>query len=97
MNSRFGTIMLWLSELTIVVARMLMRSTVPVLPATVTTSPMRIGRSRSRMMPQTKFETTSCKPNPRPTPKCGQDHADLGQVDVNGSQGDHAGQRRGRQ
>ena len=69
MNSRLGTIMLWLSPLMIVVARMLMRSTLPVVPATVTTSPMRIGRSSSRMMPQTKLETISWRPKPSPTPR----------------------------
>ena len=86
MNSRFGTIMLWLSPLMIVVARMLIRSTLPVVPATVTTSPIRIGRSSSRMMPQTKLETISWRPKPSPTPRAASDHADLGHAEVNGPQ-----------
>ena len=86
MNSRLGTIMLWLSPLMIVVARMLIRSTLPVVPATVTTSPIRIGRSSSRMMPQTKLETISWRPKPSPTPRAASDHADLGQAEVNGPQ-----------
>ena len=69
MNARLGTMMLWLSPLMIVVARMLIRSTLPVMSETVTMSPTRIGRSSSRMMPQTKFETISCRPNPSPTPR----------------------------
>ena len=48
---------------------MLIRSTVPVMPLTVTTSPTRIGRSSRRMMPLTKFATISWRPNPRPTPR----------------------------
>ena len=68
MNSRLGTIMHWLSQLMMFVARMLIRSTRPVVSPTVTTSLIRIGRSKSRMMPQMKLETISCKPNPRPTP-----------------------------
>ena len=63
-----GTIMLWLSPLMIVVARMLMRSTLPVVPATVTTSPIRIGRSRSMMIPQTSWKRSleDRTPGPRP-------------------------------
>ena len=59
MNARLGTMMLWLSPLTIVVARMWMRSTLPFIPETVTVSPTRIGRSSSKITPQTKLETTS--------------------------------------
>ena len=82
MNSRLGMIMLWLSPLMIVVARMLMRSILPVIDATVTTSPTRIGRSSSRMIPLTKFDTISCKPKPSPDAQRGQDHADLVQPQV---------------
>ena len=68
MNSRLGTIIDWLSPLMMVVARMLIRSTRPVIPPTVTRSPTRIGRSSRRMIPLTKLETISWSPKPSPTP-----------------------------
>jgi len=40
----------------------------------VTTSPTRIGRSNSRMMPLMKLATISCRPKPRPTLRAATSH-----------------------
>ncbi len=68
-----------------------MNSTLPVIPETVTISPTRIGRSRRRMIPQTKFETISCKPKPRPTPRAASTTPDLFEAQVDrGEAGEQA-------
>ncbi|EXI73555.1 MAG: hypothetical protein AW07_02513 [Candidatus Accumulibacter sp. SK-11] len=56
------------SKVVMMVARMPMSRTLPLIPATSTTSPSRIGRSNIRISPATKFFTTSCRPKPMPTP-----------------------------
>ena len=63
----FGMITSLLSKSTIVVARAAMRDTRPEIPSMVTRSPIRTGRSASRIRPETKFAKISCKPNPSPT------------------------------
>src|SRR3546814_12005845 len=55
------------SDVSSSVARMRTRRTVPSLPATEMKSPLRIGRSNSRITPDTKLLTTFCKPKPMPT------------------------------
>ena len=58
-KSRFGTISSLLFQSRIVVARVRIRVTVPVMSLIVTVSPTRMGRSNSRMMPETKFAKIS--------------------------------------
>jgi hypothetical protein len=77
MNSLFGTTSSLRSKSTMVVARIRTRDTVPVASPTVTMSPTRIGRSRSRMIPETKFATISCSPKPSPTPRAAISHWSL--------------------
>ena len=67
MSSEFGMITLALSKVSISVARTLMRRTWPSSPLTTIWSPTRIGRSASRIRPDTKFETIDCRPKPMPT------------------------------
>ena len=82
MNSRFGTIMLWLSALTIVVARMLIRSTLP-------------GAARDRDdvadadRPLQEQDDAAdevghdlLKSEPQPDAQGRENHADLGQVEM---------------
>ena len=52
----------------IVVDRMLMRSTRPVVPPIETVSPTFSGRSTSRMIPLKKLLMISWRPKPRPSP-----------------------------
>ena len=66
-SSEFGMITLALSKVSISVARTLMRRTKPSSPFTTIWSPTRIGRSASRMSPETKFDTIDCSPKPMPT------------------------------
>src|SRR5262245_26559561 len=67
MNSEFGMITLARSKVSISVARTRTRRTHPSSPLTTIESPTRIGRSVSRMRPDTKFDTMDCSPNPIPT------------------------------
>jgi hypothetical protein len=61
----------------IVVARMRMRSTVPLMSPMVTVSPTLKGRSNSTTKPQIKFATISCNPKPMPTLKAATSHCKL--------------------
>ncbi len=74
MNSLFGTSNSFWSQLRIVVERMRILVTTPEVSPTVTTSPIRIGRSNNRISPQMKLATISCKPNPIPTPSAATSH-----------------------
>ena len=67
MSSEFGMITLARSKVSISVARTRTRRTHPSSPLTTIESPTRIGRSVSRMRPDTKFDTTDCSPKPMPT------------------------------
>ena len=67
MNSELGMITVARSKVSISVARTLMRRTQPSSLFTTTQSPTRIGRSASRISPETKFDTTDCRPKPMPT------------------------------
>src|SRR3546814_6580006 len=64
-STEFGTIRVSRSDVSSSVARMRTRRTVPSLPATEMKSPLRIGRSNSRITPDTKLLTTFCKPKPK--------------------------------
>ena len=77
MNDLLGTISSFRSPSTIVVARKRMRETVPVVSPIVITSPTRIGRSNSRMIPETKFAKISCRPKPSPTEAAATSHCTL--------------------
>ena len=55
------------SSVSISVERMLIVFTVPSTPPTVTKSPLLIGRSKSRMSPETKLLTMFWRPKPMPT------------------------------
>ncbi len=83
MNSRLGTIMLWLSELMIVVARMLMRSTFPV----VARDRHDVADADRPLQEQddaaNEVGDDLLQPEPQPDAQGRQDHADLGQVEVN--------------
>ena len=57
------------SRVSISVARTWMRRTRPSSPLTLMMSPTRIGRSASRIRPETKFDTTDCRPKPIPIDK----------------------------
>ena len=96
MNSRLGTIMLWLSELTIVVARMLMRSTLP-------------GGARDRHdvadadRPFQEQDDAAdevgddlLEAEPQPDAQGRQDDADLGQVEMDGPERDQSWSAPGR-
>ena len=69
MSDPFGTITSEPSAVRIMLARMPMRRTSPTLPPTSMTSPILIGRSKSRIRPDTKLLITFCSPNPIPTLK----------------------------
>ena len=62
-----GTITFERSNVSITVERTEIRSIVPETPPTSIQSPSLTGRSISRMMPETKFDTMFCKPKPMPT------------------------------
>ena len=79
-NRLFGTIISRRSKSTMVVARICMRETLPVWPPTVTKSPMRIGRSKRMINPETKLAKISCKPKPSPTVIAAANHWTLCQV-----------------
>ena len=66
-SSEFGTISVARSKVSISVARTAILRTVPCLPPTSIQSPALIGRSTSRMIPETKLETTVWRPKPMPT------------------------------
>ena len=66
-SSEFGMITLARSKVSISVARTRMRRTQPSSPLTTMESPARIGRSASRIRPETKFDTIDCRPKPMPT------------------------------
>src|SRR6516225_30459 len=55
------------SAVRMTLARMPMRLTSPTLPPTSMTSPTLMGRSKSRIRPDTKLLITFCNPNPMPT------------------------------
>ena len=74
MNALFGTIISFRSQSLMVVARVLMRVTLPVRSRMVTVSPMRIGFSNRIIRPEIKLAKISCRPNPRPTPSAATSH-----------------------
>ena len=65
-NSEFGTSTFWLSSVSISVARIRILRTNPSTSPTVTKSPVRIGRSNNKIMPETKLFAISCMPKPMP-------------------------------
>src|SRR6478672_493240 len=67
MSDPFGTMTSEPSAVRMTLARMPMRLTSPTLPPTSMTSPTFIGRSKSRISPDTKLLITFCNPNPIPT------------------------------
>jgi hypothetical protein len=67
MKSALGTITSVRSKVSIRVERTEMSFTIPMLPFTSIQSPSEMGRSISRMMPETKLLTTFCRPKPIPT------------------------------
>ena len=69
MSEPFGRITSEPSAVRMTLARMPMRRTSPKFPPTSITSPILIGRSKSRMRPDTKLLMTFCNPNPIPTLK----------------------------
>ena len=62
-----------------VMARILMRLTVPTVLPMVTRSPTRTGRSNRMIRPEMKLATISCRPKPRPTPSAATIHCSLDQ------------------
>ena len=58
----------------IVVARIRMRLTFPLTALTVTTSPTRIGRSASKIRPETKLAKISCRPKASPNVSAAASH-----------------------
>ncbi|MNF85647.1 hypothetical protein D3C84_680520 [compost metagenome] len=74
MKALLGTMISFLSQSTIVVARVLILVTVPVRSRMVTVSPSRIGFSNRMMRPETKFAKISCRPKPRPTESAATSH-----------------------
>ncbi|EKD60235.1 MAG: hypothetical protein ACD_54C00865G0001 [uncultured bacterium] len=66
-RSEFGTITSDLSKVWMRVDRTEIDLTMPCVVPTSIQSPSLTGRSISRMMPDTKFDTTACKPKPMPT------------------------------
>ena len=66
-SSLFGTISSRRSLSVMVVARIRIRLTFPVISPIETMSPMRTGRSNSRISPETKLAKISCSPKPSPT------------------------------
>ena len=67
MRFEFGTTIWVRSKVWICVARTAIFFTTPCWPPTSIQSPTAMGRSTSRMMPETKFDTTCCMPKPMPT------------------------------
>ena len=63
----FGMITVARSKVSISVERTLMRRTVPSSAPTTIQSPTRIGRSASRIRPETKLLTIDWRPKPIPT------------------------------
>ena len=66
-SSELGMIRLARSKVSISVARTLMRRTMPCWSPTTIQSPTLIGRSTSRIRPETKLLTIDCRPKPMPT------------------------------
>lgn len=66
-RSLLGTITSVLSKVSTRVERTEMRLTMPCWPAASIQSPTLMGRSISKMMPETKFDTMVCRPKPIPT------------------------------
>ena len=73
-SSLFGTTSFLRSNAVINVARIRIFETVPETPPTVTVSPTRIGRSNSRIRPETKFAKISWSPKPSPRPTAATSH-----------------------
>ena len=67
-RSPLGTTTSAPSTVRIVLERMPMRRTSPTSEPTSTTSPTWIGRSKSKISPETKLDTRFCSPKPSPTP-----------------------------
>ena len=65
----FGTMTVARSNVSISVERTLIRFTMPSPPVRITQSPTLIGRSASRIRPETKLLTIDCRPKPMPTPR----------------------------
>ncbi|MNT00198.1 hypothetical protein D3C72_1346220 [compost metagenome] len=78
-SCELGTITVERSPSWISVARTLMRRMSPSTPARLTMSPTLTGRSVSRIRPETKFFTISCRPKPIPTDSALTIHARLSQ------------------
>ncbi|MCY1413622.1 hypothetical protein D9M71_290550 [compost metagenome] len=76
----FGTITSLRSLSVMCVARMWMRLTVPVTVPMVTRSPMRTGRSNSRIRPEMKLAKIACMPKPIPTESAATSHCSLSQL-----------------
>ena len=68
MKSPFGTITSAPSKVRTLLARMPIVVTMPKRSSSWTRSPTRIGRSKSRITPETKLLTTFWSPKPMPTP-----------------------------
>ena len=66
-NSAFGTITDARSKVSISVERTLMRLTMPSPDDVTIQSPTLIGRSKSKISPETKLLTMLCRPKPMPT------------------------------
>ncbi len=66
-RSEFGTITSERSQVWIRVALTEIDFTIPCEPPTSIQSPSLTGRSTSRITPETKFDTTFCRPKPMPT------------------------------
>ena len=73
-NTLLGTINSRRSQSVILVARMRMRETVPLVSPAVTVSPTLKCLSNNTINPQIKLATISCSPNPRPTPNAAMSH-----------------------
>ena len=84
--------MLWLSPLMIVVARMLMRSTLPVVARHRHHVADADGPFQEQDDPANEVGDDFLQPKPEPDAEGRQDHADLGEVQVNGRQRDQARQ-----
>ena len=77
MKALLGTIISLRSQSLMVVARVLMRVTLPVRSRIVTVSPIRIGFSNRMIRPEIKLAKISWRPKPSPTPRAATSHCSL--------------------
>ena len=73
----FGIMTSLRSKSVMVVARIRILLTVPEKVPMVTVSPIRTGRSKRIIKPETKLPKISCRPNPKPTDRAAASHCSL--------------------